>query len=393
MSFGAIPSVNPISRDSDSAIELAASQWLGRHDAGMTLSEKLEFERWMAADPRHTRAYARHEQTWKSFDRPMAAGQAEAMIEALAASKAWRRRRKARRLVTGFAACVFAGLLWHQTGGRIRRDAPGVVLASNAVVTLPEKRTLPDGSIVELKPGSVIEVHFGTNARGVTLERGEAFFQVAKNTRPFVVSAKGVGVRAVGTAFSVQLGIQAVEVLVTEGTVEVGRGAEDAETRRRGEAGDAETPETSDLSASSRFRVSASSPAHSVNPSLPPPLTSLLVGAGNRVLINLGPKAPPLAAITRVTPPDVAERLAWRKTRLDFTDTPLAVAADLFNRHSASGAAYRLMIDPKDVTLARMEVSGYFDADNVDAFVHLIEQTLGIKAERQSGQIILRRMR
>jgi transmembrane sensor len=56
----------------------------------------------------------------------------------------------------------------------------------------------------------------------VVLERGEAHFQVAKNpARPFVVVARGVEIRAVGTAFSVGLESTRVEVLVTEGQVAV----------------------------------------------------------------------------------------------------------------------------------------------------------------------------
>ena len=59
---------------------------------------------------------------------------------------------------------------------------------------------------------------------------GEAYFTVAKNPgRPFVVAAGGVGVRAVGTAFNVRLDSDAVEVLVTEGRVQVSRSGFDDE--------------------------------------------------------------------------------------------------------------------------------------------------------------------
>jgi len=391
--------VNSSSKDPAPDIEIAASRWVGRHDAGMTVSDRAEFERWKAADPRHERAYARHEQTWKDFDRPMAAGKAKVMIEALAASKHKRQRRKVKRLVTGLSTCVLVGLLWYQNARDIRQDTSSAFIASNAKVTLPERRTLPDGSIVELKSGAVIGVNFGTNARQVTLKRGEAFFQVVKNPLPFVVSADGVGVRAVGTAFSVQLGAHAVDVLVTEGTVAVesshvtrDTGQDFSGSAPGGETGHGQV-ETEHAEKKTARGTNTSTVARSGPPSFTQSLAPVLVGAGTRVLIDRGSQTLVPTVIAPLAPADMAERLAWRKTRLEFTDTPLAIAIDLFNRHSPGGESYRLMIDPEDLALARMEVSGYFSADNVDAFVHLIEQTLEIKAERQTGRIILRRAR
>src|SRR3546814_13511842 len=62
--------------------------------------------------------------------------------------------------------------------------------------------------------------------RRVILRRGEASFEVAHNVqRPFVVSAEGLDVRAVGTAFVVGIEDGGVEVTVEEGVVAVGGAA------------------------------------------------------------------------------------------------------------------------------------------------------------------------
>src|SRR3546814_19282958 len=62
--------------------------------------------------------------------------------------------------------------------------------------------------------------------RRVILRRGEASFEVAHNVqRPFVVSAEGLDVRAVGTAFVVGIEDGGVEVTVAEGVVAVGGAA------------------------------------------------------------------------------------------------------------------------------------------------------------------------
>ncbi|MGH7956064.1 MAG: iron-containing alcohol dehydrogenase, partial [Opitutaceae bacterium] len=76
------------------------------------------------------------------------------------------------------------------------------------------------GSVVELNVDADILVDFSPVRRAVRLVRGEAHFTVATDAaRPFVVSAGGVEVRAVGTGFAVHFAPQEIAVLVTEGQV------------------------------------------------------------------------------------------------------------------------------------------------------------------------------
>ncbi|MGH7956227.1 MAG: FecR family protein [Opitutaceae bacterium] len=120
------------------------------------------------------------------------------------------------------------------------------------MVTRQQRQTLADGSVVELNAGADILVDFSPARRSVRLVRSEAHFAVATDaTRPFVVSAGGVEVRAVGTEFAVRFGSQEIAVLVTEGQVAVARTA-------------------------------APAPADAV---LPTPTEPVLVAAGGRVVI------------------------------------------------------------------------------------------------------------
>jgi transmembrane sensor len=83
---------------------------------------------------------------------------------------------------------------------------------------------LADGSTVTLGGDSRLSVHFDERARRVVLERGEAFFDVAKDaSRPFTVRVVDSEVRAVGTAFNINKRDQAVTVSVVEGVVDVTR--------------------------------------------------------------------------------------------------------------------------------------------------------------------------
>ena len=89
------------------------------------------------------------------------------------------------------------------------------------------KITLADGSIVTLNTASRIETRMNGQERTVRLLEGEAFFEVAHDaTRPFRVYAGDGMTVAVGTAFSVRLNKNAVEVVVSEGKVAYSRVAD-----------------------------------------------------------------------------------------------------------------------------------------------------------------------
>ena len=80
--------------------------------------------------------------------------------------------------------------------------------------------TLADGSIVYLNTDSKIKVEYTSSVRNITLVKGEAHFDVAHNKEiPFRVYGAQGRVEAVGTAFTVRLNEQALDVLVTEGKV------------------------------------------------------------------------------------------------------------------------------------------------------------------------------
>ncbi|MCV6620956.1 MAG: FecR domain-containing protein [Cellvibrionaceae bacterium] len=82
---------------------------------------------------------------------------------------------------------------------------------------------LSDGSTVFLNWNTVIETRFSESQRQLTLLKGEALFDVAKDTkRPFIVAAGNSLTRAVGTQFNIRkLNDSDSHVAVSEGIVEV----------------------------------------------------------------------------------------------------------------------------------------------------------------------------
>ena len=342
---GRHPSLSP------EQIDAAASDWIIRRDAGLSAVEQKAFSSWQSEHPDHAAAVARHEQAWSLLDKPRTFGAANLMQHALARRSA---RRTQRRVAMASAALLFvvSGLFWFRTGTH-----PEPTPASSALVLSPQRQTLPDGTQVELRKGALIAVDFAGPLRRVSLQSGEALFHVAKDPdRPFIVSAAGVEVRAVGTAFFVGVGETLVDVIVTEGSVAVERAS--AQIESPAEARESTAPVT------------------------PPPST--LVDAGCRLTVDLVPGQPSGRPV-EISSAEIADRLSWRATRLEFSYTPLAEAIALMNQHSQ----VRLAID--DPELATLPVNGLFRADNTETLLRLLEANFDVTSTRSGNVITLRR--
>ena len=332
------------------AIRATAADWLARRDAGLSVREELDYAAWLDADRAHRTAVDGLDFTWKTLDRPLANGVADAVLGELADRSRLRRQRRTVALgVASLVLLVGAGLGWQAS-----RPPPDwrSSAAVSAVVLLPSIQSLPDGSVAELRDGAEITVEFTDAQRRVVLRHGEAYFKVAKNpARPFVVAAGAVEVRAVGTAFSVDFGKTAVDVLVTEGKVAV-----------------------------------ALAPAEVARTDVTQPKAEpLLVGAGHGATV-LTSAPQPESESRPVSDADFQSRLAWRSPRLEFSGTPLIEAVALINRHN------RVQFTIEDPELARTRVSGIFGAVNTDAFVRLLESSFDVQSERRGAdEIVLRR--
>jgi transmembrane sensor len=206
-------------------------------------------------------------------------------------------------------------------------------------VSRPERRQLADGSIVELNARAEIEVHFSALRRDVTLKRGEAHFQVAKDrARPFVVATDFGEAKAVGTAFSVGLEPASMAVLVTEGIVAV------------------QLP-----------RATLREPA--------------AVAAGNAVVVPATPDA--ALRVESVPAAEIARRLAWRAPHLHLANTTLADVVAAFNREGG------VQLTVPDAALARLRFTGEFRADRADEFVHVLETHYEVQADHQGPNLIV----
>ncbi len=313
-----------IERESAADIEAQAVRWVVRADQGeLTSADRDELNAWLACDPRRQGAYARAEAAWVMLDRARALGGAPAEP-----ARPERGRLGRRRLLAGLgaAAAACAAIV----------IAPRLLSARYGTAVGEIRRVpLSDGSMAAINTDTVLDVSMRPRLRQVKLDKGEAWFQVAKDPqRPFVVESGPVRVRAVGTAFSVRRREGGCEVLVTEGVVEAWSQDVGGAPRR--------------------------------------------VGAGERIFVSdeVGPAKPAAAPI------DITRSLAWREGQIVLDGEAFATAAAEFNRYNAR----KIVI--ADDAMADEKLVGWFRTNEPESFARAAASSFGGKVTVR-GDVIL----
>jgi len=310
-------------RESAADIEADAARWVVRIDRDHNdPSVRVELEAWLAGDRRRVGAYARAEAGWRSLDR------AAVLAADPSSSRSAPIRRRGVVAGLGALAASFAAAM---VAPRLTSHRYGTALG--------EIRRVPmaDGSVAAINTDSKLEVALRGRLRTIRLDRGEAWFEVAKDPqRPFVVESGPVRVRAVGTAFSVRRRPAGSDVLVTEGVVEVWTEGGRTPPRR--------------------------------------------VAAGQRVFADnaLGILTPPKADA------DLGRDLAWRDGQIVLDGQTLAEAAAEFNRYNSR------KIEVTDVHLADKRFVGWFRINDPEGFAEAAAVTFHGQVVRGDDIIVLR---
>lgn len=305
-------------------IEQAAAEWVARQDRGLAPDEAPLLAAWLEASTANRTAYLRQKAGWARTER-LAALQSSEVAEV----GFWRRRRLAVALAT-------AAVLLLSAGGAVLYPR---LFATHTYTARTGDRPvlrLADGTRIQLNTNTQVQTRVTGAERVVTLERGEAYFEVVHDEkRPFVVYAGNRRITDLGTKFSVRRNGDDVKVIVTEGKVRV------------------------DL-------INA-----------PTPAAPVFAVQGNVVLAK--------ADETLVAPKsakELADDLSWRTGMLTFDQETLADAAEQFNHYNdrkivVTGAA-------RDI-----RIGGSFRADNIDVFAQLVKNALGLKVTQSPDQITI----
>lgn len=310
----------------DETPEAAAARWFARRRSGdMTTAETEALEAWLAADPAHRALLDQSEYWWGAASALRSDPTILALREDVARGQASRRRR---RWVGGaMAASLVVAAATALMSSDIATPAfwPG---ARHFVTEVGQTSTvkLRDGSTVTLDTDSAFRANLTADVREIRLERGQAFFKVAKDsTRPFRVIAGDKIVTATGTAFSVRVQKNAVNVTLVEGRVRVEERVAPVIGPRRANS---------------------------------EPATDMIAGTQ---LVAVESKS------WNVAPVDTGKATSWMDGQLVFEARAIGDVAAELNRYSEK----KIVIS--DPALARTPITGAFATGDVPAFVSAVQ--------------------
>ncbi|MGE8226975.1 MAG: FecR domain-containing protein [Stenotrophomonas sp.] len=288
-----------------------AAEWLLRFREGeLDARERAAWQRWLASNDTHARAWHRAERLAGLLDDvPGAVGSAPL--------------RQARRSLQGRRAAL-AAIMGMMVGAPLARLAwqrePWQQLVADTSTAIGERRALrlEDGSELLLNTDTRIALGFNEQLRQVQLLRGELLLQEAADdrspARPLLVQLRNAHLLAVGARFAVRMWDDHVRVAVEQGAVRI----------RLGDRSDA----------------------------------TQVVSAGQQAVFNavgIGP----VTALQR-------NSLAWVQGVLNAEAMPLGeLLSEL--------ARYRPGVVRCDPEVARMPVSGVFQLDDTDTVLALLQ--------------------
>ncbi len=329
---------------SDNPFEAAAAWRVRRADGRMTAADEAAFLRWLDEDAVHAMTYAQVQREWAlvaavGSEPELLAMRREALDRAEKAARKQSSAPKTRVWMP--VAAAIAAVVFISYFGVFRN----LVQAQRLVTEAGERRivTLQDGTRISLDERTHVTVRFSRGARQVSLDDGQAEFQVAKDqSRPFSVQFRRYTVVATGTVFSVDVGMSSAAVTLVEGHVVVtGDQAQRSGTAKA-------IPLTVDLD----------------------PGEQLTIGPREEVSVRSG------------VDPDKAN--AWKSGKLIFDRQPLQLAIERVNRYSGP------QITTAGPITRGVIISGVFDAGDAAAFAEAVTAQLNIvRSVSPTGDIIL----
>jgi transmembrane sensor len=312
------------------ALRERAGEWLERKDRPDWDEDKqAELDAWLAESPANLIAYWRVEGAWERSLRLRAVRLSASPTDA---------SRKSRSL--GLKRVVIAA------GAVMGAAAVALFLVAKPnehVITtgIGERKivSLGDGSRVELNTDTNLRVEISADRRFASIQKGEAYFQIAHDPEhPFVVTAGDHRITVLGTKFTVRREAKRLEVALLQG----------------------------------RIWLDENVNAHNAHGMLLTP-GDKVVAVGDRVNKT-------------VEPADTLQNeLGWRRGILIFKYTTLADAAAEFNRYNTQ----KIVI--ADADAAKLKIIGSFPTKDVEMFVRASRQLFNLHIDHRRNEIVLAR--
>jgi transmembrane sensor len=332
--------------NSKESIQQQASVWISRIDRGLSPDETQQLELWANISESHRQILFDMAQTWDDMS---ALNELKGLMPLNKLDTVTQKNKRSVHLAlaASVAFMLFSVMSWLIFSPNQVNDND--IMVSQLVTSIGEQKpvTLQDGSVVYLNTNSELKVNFSSRTRQIDLVRGEALFEVAHDKeRPFIVSAAGNTVTAVGTAFNMQLiDDKHFELLVTEGKVLL---------KNMQEKQSIEQYPLDDQHGGT------------------------LLTAGQKALV-----ARDSAQSANLSIEQIQNELAWRQGVVVFDREPLINALTEISRYVA------VHFDFEDEKLKEKRVAGYFKAGDLDGLLAALSNNFDIRYKKVDDNTIL----
>ncbi len=334
-------------------INAEACAWIARlHDAPPSSEELAALKAWMEQSPQHKAELARMAKRWEELNvlTELAVPLEEPALRrgdpgGLGLLRVHRWRTLTAASVAAAAALI--ALLWQP----LTIEGDGKPPAPHYVTAVGEQQlvTLPDYSTALLNTNSQLRVDYNGEYRDMYLIQGEAYFEVAPNPgKPFRVIAGNGLVWAIGTAFSVRLKDDTVEVTVTDGSVQI-------------------KPVQKISNASAPSAGSAES-----NPGI--------VKAGQSAVFDQVIES--VESIEYVDESEISRKLAWQNGLLKFSGERLEDVVEEVSRYTP------LSIVITDSELREEPIGGFFEVGETEKMFEALETSFGVRVDRINDNLV-----
>ncbi len=322
-----------------------AAVWVTRlHGPARSRQMELDCLAWQARSAAHREAFEACTQTWMDVPNVTVANAYAAASQRGPAG--WGLGAGRWALALGVAGMVVgAAAVWQQWSAR---GTHGTGVGEQQVLVLD------DGTRLSLNTRTQVRVELGEAQRTVSLQAGEALFEVAPDaTRPFVVRVAGSEVVALGTVFAVRFtaqGEQAPDLLAV--TLLEGKVA---------------------------LRPAPAAPAASLAPQ-----QALELQPGERVQLRRQAAASLPVAQPQRDRPVIDQVVAWKRSEALFEDVALADAVAEMNRYSRTP-----IVLVGDVLAGPQRVSGRFRTGDNAGFARAVAVLHGLAVAERGGRLEL----
>lgn len=329
-------------------INREACAWIAKlHGAELSPQERIRLQRWLRQSAQHSAELRRMARRWEELNVltelavPVETPGLWQLLKGASGLNPFRHI----AVFGAFAAAavlVFAVVLWPQLN-----TAGGAPSASAYATAIGEQRlvTLSDGSTILMNTDSQVSVDYTRDYRTVHLIRGEAHFDVSPQPhRPFRVFAGRGLVRAVGTAFSVYLKEDTVEVTVTKGQVEI-----DAIQSAAGSA----------------------APAPAQKQKL------AVISAGQSAIFDQVVKS-----VEMVKLEEIPHKLSWHEGLVKFAGAPLEEVVEEISRYTP------VSIEILDPELKSLRIGGFFRVGETNKMFEALEASFGVSVEHVDENLV-----